>query len=1261
MFRKLLRPAAATLFSTTALIAIAAPAQAQSLDVPAGETHALAADEAADTLSGSGEINLSNYVLTVGADGSSSTFDGNIVESGWALAGTWTPYDGPTWTTGTAPTLSGVETAAQLFGGVAADYRISTISNQAGDINDMAWYDVYAIGRSLFADDYKVDGNGDGLYNQPGDTSSYVHDNFVTDTNYAFSFSSGVGGLTKVGAGTLTLNGINDWSGTTTVSGGVLAGTTNSISGGTIVNNASLVYDQDFDGTAAQSISGTGSLTKLGTGTVTQTGVTDYSGDTLIQEGMLALSGVDASLGNSRVVVDGTLDVSQTLSAGVNTVDKVDAFYGTYLASTTPGVASTLNWQAAGYFITGDFAFTDASGTITSVVHTSNDNYTFNNVLSGDPLIGTQCVASAATACLVATGSPQSLIPALSAMNGGQGLFDGSPSVRFDVTVTDSFGRPEVLSLAGSGTVNLGSALLAINDAADTFAGTINGAGGIEVRGGTQVLSGANTYSGGTIVNGGIVRALNTQAFGTGTITLLDPTVQFGVSGTYANNILLASVDPAGDPSRLEADNGVVATLSGTITEASAGQPLLFGVTGGTGSSAFVLTNAGNSWSGTTTIETGVTVQGTTATISGSDIVDNGALVYDQGANGTLTQAISGSGTLTKLGTGVVTLAGANSYTGGTVVLDGTLALGADERLADTGLLGIDTPGIFDLAGYTETVGALIGSGTVVLDGTLVVDQDVDTTFAGNFTDGLLAATDELRKSGTGLLNLTGTSDFAGAVTAAEGTLAINGSMASAAVLVEAAGRLQGNGTLGSLTVSGTLAPGNSIGHLTVAGGITFAAGSTYEVEITPTTNDLTSAGGNIVIDGGTVSVLAGAGTYSPLSDYLILESAGTVTGTFDGVNSNLAFLDPTLVYTTDEVHLQMRRNDILFSDAAINPNQVAVSGALQSLGAGALYDAILVQSVDGARTAYNALSGEIYASTPAVLAQQGDRLRIAMLDADAAATEGFGLWADAKAGHSHFEFTRAGSTTTTADHRDMLAGLQWQGGGFSVLAGGGVTSADVGVRNRGSKADVNGWTMGGQMAWRSGRVRLTGGAAFAWHDIDTDRSIAFPGFTDHTVASQDGRTRTIYAEAAYQGAAAGMSIEPFLGVANQRVHVEGTVEDGGDASLVVSGTTLKSTMTELGVRLGGAAKAGPGGLYPVGTVAWQHLFGDRTGTMTAEFDTGGDSFDIRGAQRSRNALRVNAGLGYRIRSLDIGLSYDGRLAGQDVDHGLRLTAAVKF
>ena len=101
MFRHVLRPAAA-LLSTTAFFALAVPAQAQSLDVPAGSTYALTADESHNTLTGAGDVNLSDSVLTIGADGSSSTFNGHIGESGWNFAGSWVVFDGLPWGTHTA-------------------------------------------------------------------------------------------------------------------------------------------------------------------------------------------------------------------------------------------------------------------------------------------------------------------------------------------------------------------------------------------------------------------------------------------------------------------------------------------------------------------------------------------------------------------------------------------------------------------------------------------------------------------------------------------------------------------------------------------------------------------------------------------------------------------------------------------------------------------------------------------------------------------------------------------------------------------------------------------------------------------------------------------------------------------------------------------------------------------------------------------------------------------------------------------------------
>jgi hypothetical protein len=49
-------------------------------------------------------------------------------------------------------------------------------------------------------------------------------------------------------------------------------------------------------------------------------------------------------------------------------------------------------------------------------------------------------------------------------------------------------------------------------------------------------------------VNGATIRAVTAGAFGTGTITTINPTIEYGATGTYANNIVLASVDPVNDP-----------------------------------------------------------------------------------------------------------------------------------------------------------------------------------------------------------------------------------------------------------------------------------------------------------------------------------------------------------------------------------------------------------------------------------------------------------------------------------------------------------------------------------------------------------------------------------------------------------------------------------------------------------------------------------------------------------------------------------------
>jgi autotransporter-associated beta strand protein len=98
---------------------------------------------------------------------------------------------------------------------------------------------------------------------------------------------SGVGSVTKLGDGNLTLSGINTYTGGTTISTGTLTGNTESLTG-SIINNASLVFNQTTnDGIYAGLITGTGSLIKQGNRSLTLTNSNSYKGSTTISAGTL--------------------------------------------------------------------------------------------------------------------------------------------------------------------------------------------------------------------------------------------------------------------------------------------------------------------------------------------------------------------------------------------------------------------------------------------------------------------------------------------------------------------------------------------------------------------------------------------------------------------------------------------------------------------------------------------------------------------------------------------------------------------------------------------------------------------------------------------------------------------------------------------------------------------------------------------------------------------------------------------------------------
>ena len=366
-----------------------------------------------------------------------------------------------------------------------------------------------------------------------------------------------------------------------------------------------------------------------------------------------------------------------------------------------------------------------------------------------------------------------------------------------------------------------------------------------------------------------------------------------------------------------------------------------------------------------------LTVGGLDASTAFSGVIKNGSPTYTTG--------------LTLVG-GTLTLApttGANTYSGATTVGNAVgpaavLQAGSQNAFSANSAVTLNQTGVLDLAGNNNSIGSLSGSGTVTNSGTYGANSailtvgglDASTTFSGVIENGSPTYTTGLTLVG-GVLILTGQSPtYSGPTEVAVGTLVVNGSLAGSAVQVDGGATLGGAGTVGSINaLSGSIiAPGVLTPYSTLSanGTSSFASGSTFLVNINAAgQNDKLTTTGATTISGGTVQVKAAAGTYSPLSGYTLITAAGGVSGTFSSLSasSNFVFLSPYLSYDADDVYLRFKQV-ANFASQAQTPNQVATGGALQQQPVGStLYNALIDQTSAGARTAFNALSGEIHAS----------------------------------------------------------------------------------------------------------------------------------------------------------------------------------------------------------------------------------------------------------------------------------------------------------
>jgi outer membrane autotransporter protein len=197
----------------------------------------------------------------------------------------------------------------------------------------------------------------------------------------------------------------------------------------------------------------------------------------------------------------------------------------------------------------------------------------------------------------------------------------------------------------------------------------------------------------------------------------------------------------------------------------------------------------------------------------------------------------------------------------------------------------------------------------------------------------------------------------------------------------------------------------------------------------------------------------------------------------------------------------------------------------------------------------------------------------------------------------------------------------------------------------------------------RHGAWGVRAGAAVAWHEIDTSRSVIFPGFADQLRASYDGTTAQAFGEVGYVFTAGRVAFEAFAGLAWVSVGAGGFVETGGAAALTGFDGSHDVGYSTIGLRTATSMPLSNGMvLIPRASAAWQHAFDDTVPRASLAFLGTGTGFTIAGVPIARDSALVDAGFGLAVTAnATLGLSYVGQLADGAQDHSVRGKAVWRF
>ncbi|MGA2033040.1 MAG: autotransporter-associated beta strand repeat-containing protein [Thermoguttaceae bacterium] len=404
-----------------------------------------------------------------------------------------------------------------------------------------------------------------------------------TSTTYS-GIISDAGNLVKTGVGTLVLTGNNTYSGGTTVSQGTLQGNAASLQG-SVVNNASVVFNQTVPGTYGGLMSGSGSLTKTGNDTLVLTGNNTYTGGTTVNGGELSI-GTDSNIGGptSPITFNGgilqvtgnalaNLDSHSVNWSSFNGGFDISANNNTFAVSQVIGGTGSMAKYGGGTLIlSGSNSYSGGTTVNAGTLRFGSASALGVGGLTVGPsgtvdLNGFSYAPSAFSGSSAAVITDNSLptnpiIPTTLTLNVASGAWSYAGAI-----ATGDNGQPIALIKGGYGTLTL-SGSSNYSGGTNINEGTLNVNGGTLAGGGKVSISDGAILSGYGVVKGNINGFAGSTIQATGNLTLGDSTsyTGFNQAGTLAVGANTVTLNSAGF-----ANLGVLTSLSGGTLSAPNG------------------------------------------------------------------------------------------------------------------------------------------------------------------------------------------------------------------------------------------------------------------------------------------------------------------------------------------------------------------------------------------------------------------------------------------------------------------------------------------------------------------------------------------------------------------------------------------------------------------------------------------------------------------------------------------------------------------